>query len=317
MKRGVGATLVELLIAMILGLFLLGSVLGVFVASSSSVSRTGQYNQLQESARLALSLLGEELAQAGFWADLTGDSLNLDSVQVLASVANDCVGEGDNNASMPALRGHFRYLWAYRQDTTPNMSCSQGAVEGSHVVQIKRASGPPREAAELESNRYYLLANASRGILFAGDRAPVPTLTQGRYWEFQHRVFYVERREDGVPVLKWRQLYVNGGMVEEELVEGVETLQIRLGVDSDGDGSVDSYLPPSALSPEQWEGEVTLVSVSLFLVVRAPVAEPLSQDTLALTLPDGVLGYSDGLPRRLFSTTVMLRNPVLILRGAL
>ncbi|BDY03581.1 PilW family protein [Ferrimonas sp. YFM] len=317
MRRNLGLTLVEMMIAMALGLFVLGSVLGVFVASSSSVSHTGQYNQLQESARLALRLMKEEIAQAGFWGELTGDSLNLGSVQVLAAVGNDCIGDGDNNGSLPGQRGHFRFLWAYRQTASPKMTCAQEALEGSHVVQIKRAMGPAQDIAGLDSNRYYLLANASRGVLFAGDTLPVPTLTQGRYWEFQHRVFYVERRDDGVPVLKWRQLYVNGGMVEEELVEGVETLQLRLGVDSTGDGAVDSYILPDLLSHEQWEGALTLVSVSLFLVVRGVEADPLAQQTLALTLPDGTLSFDDGIPRRLFSATVMLRNPVLSLRGQL
>ncbi|WP_028110393.1 PilW family protein [Ferrimonas futtsuensis] len=317
MKRILGMTLVELMIAMVLGLFVLSSVLGVFVASSSSVSRTGQYNQLQESARLALRLMREEVAQAGFWGELTGDSLNLGSVQVLAAVGNDCLGEGDNNGSMPGQRGHFRFLWAYQQTSSPKMTCSQQALVGSHVLQIKRAMGPAQDASGLDSNRYYLLANGSRGILFAGDTLPVPTLTQGRYWEFQHRVFYVERRNDGVPVLKWRQLYVNGGMVEEELVEGVEALQLRLGVDSTGDGAVDSYILPESLTHEQWEGALTLVSVSLFLVVRGSQADPLARQALALTLPGGTLSFDDGLPRRLFTATVMLRNPVLALRGQL
>ncbi|WP_417350124.1 PilW family protein [Ferrimonas sp.] len=317
MRRYLGLTLVELMIAMALGLFVLSSVLGVFVASSSSVSRTGQYNQLQESARLALRLMREEIAQAGFWGELTGDSLNLGSVQVLAAVGNDCIGEGDNNGSMPGLRGHFRFLWAYQQTASPRMACSQQALEGSHVLQIKRALGPAQDIAGLDSNRYYLLANASRGVLFAGDTLPVPTLTQGRYWEFQHRVFYVEHRDDGMPVLKWRQLYVNGGMVEEELVEGVETLQLRLGVDSTGDGAVDSYILPDLLSHEQWEGALTLVSVSLFLVVRASEADPLARSTLALALPGGAMSFDDGIPRRLFSATVMLRNPILSQRGQL
>lgn len=317
MRRTTGLTLVELMIAMVLGLLVLSSVLGVFVASSSSVSRTGQYNQLQESARLALRLMREEIAQAGFWGELTGDSLNLGSVQVMAAVGNDCVGEGDNNGSMPAQRGHFRFLWAYKQTASPRMACSQEALDGSHVLQIKRAVGPAQEVATLDSNRYYLLANASRGVLFAGNTLPTPVLTQGRYWEFQHRVFYVERRDDGMPVLKWRQLYVNGGMVEEELVEGVETLQLRLGVDSTGDGSVDSYLLPAALSQAQWEGALTLVSVSLFLVIRGAEADHLARQTLTLTLPEGTLSFDDGIPRRLFSATVMLRNPVLSLRGKL
>ncbi|SDK12556.1 type IV pilus assembly protein PilW [Ferrimonas sediminum] len=317
MSRAKGLTLVELLIAMVLGVFVLTAVLGVFVSSSASVTSTGQYNQIQESARLALRLMSDDLSQAGFYAGLTGTSLTTRNVGVDAVVNNDCAGLGLNNASLPAARGYFRFIWSYRQTSEPLMTCARHALPGSHVLQVKRLLGPDVAVAALDDNRYYLVGNHAQARLFAGNQL-APTLTQGRYWQWQHRVYYVERRDDGIPVLKWRQLYVNGGMVEEELVEGVEMLQFRFAVDSLGDGQVDSYMTASALSEAQWDGALEVMAVTLYLVVRAANddAAGISDGSVRLTLPDGVLTYGDGIPRRLFSTTVMVRNAALVAGGA-
>ncbi|USD38216.1 PilW family protein [Ferrimonas sp. SCSIO 43195] len=317
MSRVKGLTLVELLIAMVLGVFVLSAVFGVFVSSSISVTSTGQYNQIQESARLALRLMSDDLSQAGFYAGLTGTSLTTRNVSVDAVVNNDCVGLGENNASVPADRGHFRTIWSYRQSAVPSMDCTQQALLGSHVLQVKRLLGPNVAATALSENRYYLVSNHAQARLFAGNQ-PAPVLVQGRYWQWQHRVYYVERRDDGMPVLKWRQLYVNGGMVEEELVEGVEMLQFLFAVDSLGDGRVDSYITASAMSEAQWDGVVEVLAVTVYLVVRAANDDQggISDGRLRLTLPDGVVSYDDGIPRRLFSTTVMVRNAALVAEGA-
>lgn len=61
-----GLTLVELMVAMVLGLLLTAAVIQVFAGSRSSNTVQGGMSRLQENARFALDALGRDIANAGF-----------------------------------------------------------------------------------------------------------------------------------------------------------------------------------------------------------------------------------------------------------
>lgn len=60
-----GATLVELMIAMVLGLLLLGTCAYFYIASLSSTRSTIAVSRLQESGRMAMELIGRDIRGAG------------------------------------------------------------------------------------------------------------------------------------------------------------------------------------------------------------------------------------------------------------
>lgn len=70
MERGM--SLVELMVAMVIGLFLTAGVFTMFSMSSSNVTTTSQFNQLQENGRIALAIMERDISQLGFMGDLTG-----------------------------------------------------------------------------------------------------------------------------------------------------------------------------------------------------------------------------------------------------
>lgn len=61
-----GFTLVELLIAMTLGVFMMAGVLSVFISSKQSYAQQDALGQMQENARFALEMLARETRMAGF-----------------------------------------------------------------------------------------------------------------------------------------------------------------------------------------------------------------------------------------------------------
>lgn len=63
-----GFTLVELLVAMALGLFIMVGVLSVFVSSSQSYAQQDALGQMQENARFALEMLTRDTRMSGFAA---------------------------------------------------------------------------------------------------------------------------------------------------------------------------------------------------------------------------------------------------------
>ncbi|MDR3213365.1 MAG: prepilin-type N-terminal cleavage/methylation domain-containing protein [Azoarcus sp.] len=64
-RRHAGMTLIELMIAMLLGLLVIGGVLGVFLGSSETSRRTDDLARIQENARIALDLMSRSLREAG------------------------------------------------------------------------------------------------------------------------------------------------------------------------------------------------------------------------------------------------------------
>ena len=62
-----GFTLIEWLIAMLIGVFLVGGGLSIFVASRATTEDAFDQSELQENGRIAMRLVTQDLKWAGFW----------------------------------------------------------------------------------------------------------------------------------------------------------------------------------------------------------------------------------------------------------
>jgi type IV pilus assembly protein PilW len=105
----------------------------------------------------------------------------------------------------------------------------------------------------------------------------------------------------GGPAL-WR---VSGNNFPQELVEGVERLEIQYGEDTNGDLQVDVYRNANAVA--NWNN---VLSVSLAILMRSP---DQGADAAAATRTYNMLGtvvgpFADRRPRILFTTTAAIRN---------
>lgn len=122
--------------------------------------------------------------------------------------------------------------------------------------------------------------------------------------------FYVGRGADGRPALfQLRLTRQSSGTASdfdaEELVAGIETMQVRYGIDSDSNGAVDSLVPASAVG--DWSA---VVSVEVTLLARAPDEYGAETDTVVYRV-GGSTEFSpveDRRFRQVFSTTIGVRN---------
>ena len=137
-----------------------------------------------------------------------------------------------------------------------------GAAAGSDTLVVRRAADD--RPVSLEADRIYVQTSRLEGALFvaaatclsATDPACIPAL----YWpltsqsrELVVHGYYVSQQSTqraDVPALRRKSFgNVNAGAVanaitDEEIVAGVEDLQVRFGVDSDGDANVDMLRRP-------------------------------------------------------------------------
>src|ERR1700680_1633666 len=74
MHRQQGYTLVELMIALLIGLFLLGGLMTIVQDNRRSFSSQNQLAQLQDSERLAMTIMTDVIQSAGYFPDPTSNS---------------------------------------------------------------------------------------------------------------------------------------------------------------------------------------------------------------------------------------------------
>ncbi|QIZ78765.1 PilW family protein [Ferrimonas lipolytica] len=324
-----GLTLPELMVSMVVGLFILGATYVVFSMSSSSVHSTGQHSQLQESARMGLRMLQNDIAQVGFFGDLTGTDLmpgvTVSTTSASLNSALDCVGDGLNNASFPSTHStnqhfHFRTIWAsHKTSAQKAISCesaTNGVLVGTDVLQLKRLDGTAlADPAVRDMDEAYFVMNTNEGAFHIGS-GTMPTFSASKAYRYIHRVYYVKNNTAGIPSLYMHDLSSAGMASATALVEGVEDIEYEFGVDQDGDSVADTFLATVDVSDEIWDeaGIARIVAVRIHMIVMS-VSEDSNYltDTVTYSMPSGPDNISnDGHRRKKVAITVMMRNPIFV-----
>ena len=111
--------------------------------------------------------------------------------------------------------------------------------------------------------------------------------------KFINSAYYIGTNAAGNPALFRTSLANAGAILKEELVEGVEDMQILYGEDTDGNGIPDTYVPANGVANME-----NVTSVRVELQVRS------LEDNLTAKMT----AYSDRKLRRTFTTSIAIRN---------
>lgn len=316
-KSQQGLTLLEMLISLFIGIFLLGGVAAAYLAMRTTTNETLVIGELQNAGRLALNIMGNDIAQAGFKGDIPTFSA-AGMVQTQATFSGDCNPISGLNAGsfpQPTIPTNFVMLSAVRGNDGAAMGCIVKTVANSDVLQVKRVVGPALVAPQVpRADRFYLRANVSQWALYAGS-AVAPAIANASDWLYQHHTYYVQDQSiDGitVPVLRRARLINNAAAAIEhaDMVDGVERVRAYFGIDNNGDGQVNTYIPTNQMSIQTWLQETdTIVAVKLHVLVRALRPDSRYTNSSSYDLGDGV-AYTpnDNFRRMAFSTTIYLYN---------
>jgi type IV pilus assembly protein PilW len=148
--------------------------------------------------------------------------------------------------------------------------------------------------------------SASTGtIAHAGTNLVIPFGVGSRVVPVDTVIYYI--RDSGTlrngvrnPSL-WRRV---GNAAPQEMVEGIESMQILYGVDTSGDRLIDDYQKASAVT--NWN---TVISMTLALLIRSVEPNSIAPDGRTYPMLDTTLGpFNDRYQRTLYTTTVTLRN---------
>lgn len=339
-----GLTIVELMVGLVLGLFLLGGVLHIYMGSSQTYRTTEALSRVQEGGRFALDFLSDDLRRAGSQGDCMKsvevknhlDTANAAYDDVLFDLTDGLRGWESQNGGFAGnnyragtdvvLIKHAGTAAILTVNGTSQTQANAITVVGNTGIgmgQIILISDP--EGCDLFQNA----ANANASALnranpgnphVPGNSLPSEPLSHAytndvRITEVRSSVYYVGAGASGVPSL-FRRRVDTGTPQNEELVEGIIDMQLCYGVDANMDGTAENYVQANAVG--SWMDvvavRVTLVAMSPETRVATEVPTVQYAGCDGAVINRGVADYPEFAQRpltRVFTTTVALRNKLL------
>ncbi|WP_420993337.1 PilW family protein [Cupriavidus sp. 30B13] len=295
-RRGQGFTLVELMTGLVLGLLVSALAASSFHAVHAAYRTAVDLVLLEERGQHALAVV-TRLIRHGGW---------LPAAAAMPAQAPPAVS-GRDDCGQPGI------------GAAP--TCARRGVNGSDALLV-RFSGSGREQQPALPDRTMVdcsgYALAAQGAGDAGAGADTPYAGTN--------LLYVASGADGEPQLLCRYASRRDGQAQAgswtsgTLVRGVETMQLRYGIDTTGDGRPDTFLPADEINRRgmpAWHG---VLAVQVALVLRGERPLPQRAPVPGLVLFPPASPAQDGgeifepterpaLPRRVFAASVRLRNP--------
>lgn len=285
-----GVSLIELMIAMAIGLIMILAVTRVYLANGEGIREAQSRAALSDKARFLYERFNYELRRADFWGRVPADAERLGVV----SISGDCGGEfafgRDNDA--PATRP----LGVWAAKTQPSDCSLTEPLSGQEFLAVRYAAEPCGtggcgDGPAIKS--FYPYISFFKG---SGSEPEQPTEANDvdDIWHYGGSLYYLSiEGDDDSPALRRLLLNQSGSWTNQEVLQGVEWLNYHWFVDSDGDGSQDKILTTDQLTTANI-GEAIAVKVEAILSVKTQAG----YQAAPYTLSDGsVVG---GAPSRMY-----------------
>jgi type IV pilus assembly protein PilW len=280
-----GVTLIELMVALTISTVLIFGATQVYLRSRNTYQSNESVTRLQESARYAMSIVEVDVRNANYFG-LTKSAYKFagQAVQALplgavapGPAANVC---GNNFAIdlNTAIQGddNSYVLSASRQLGCDALSgWTTTAVTTADTLTIRRASIITQTA--FTNNTLQLCSG--RGVdntLFstAGACLPIPN---GQINNLIVNAYYVDQNSAqaaGLPSLRRKALAPGPAFIDEEVIAGVEDMQIQFGIEAVNPAVGATGQPSSYINPRALLANEQVVAVRLWLLVRSDSPEP-------------------------------------------
>lgn len=319
-----GFTLIEVMIAVVLGSLIILAVINLFIGNHKSYRVQEALSRSQENIRYAIDTMTENVRDAGYTgcgnlfprpaaaAPLLLESAPLsytDTTLVVGAAGNGTIGiTGTDVVSIMAATTCGALL-------TADASVINGAGINVSGFNCNAGAASRLLISDCDSGQIFVLGGAvTSGVIpVAGAPGGAEVFLNGLAEVFVvDTKSYFLRQRNGSPV---RSLYETvSGAPAVELVEGIDDLQIRYGVDANLDDIVD--LPYVAGSGVTSANRANIISVKVYMLTVSAtdnLLETMPTAAASFTMDDGVVLTASATDRRLrrpFMTTISLRNRV-------
>ena len=321
-----GFSLIELLIAMTIGLVVLTVIATVFARTSSGRGDLDRVSRLVENSRFAADIVGDDVRHAGFYGTFMppSDAVFSDPSPCGWNTADITLLGWQPTASPPRFPAQLQGF-DDAGATVTQLNCLPDRVAGTDVLVVRRASSRPVLPAQVTATSIYVQAsqcindavplrvsNSAAQLTLRTAACDVANLAGIR--RYFVRVYYVAScnecaPSDGIRTLKRMEVVDNVTRVVS-LAEGVENLQFEYAFDTNDDGTPEQMRTDiSGIGPTaSW---ANVVAVRMHVLMRSTDPGMSAETTPTLfDLGPGHAGVScpDRFKCRLLTTTFRLNN---------
>jgi len=279
--RAAGVTLVELLVAMTIGLVLIIGATQVYVDSHTAYAVNDTTARLQENARYALSVVEPDVRMSGNWGltnfsdGIGGKALPTDAQLALGAPAASTCG-----VNFPLLLG--LPVQGTNDSYTATCAANSAAMPNADTITVRRASAitvPPATA----SGPLRICSTRTSGVLVTDITGAFCQDVNAQINNLIVNLYYVDQSSSqaGVPSLRRKALNAGPAFQDDEIVPGVEDLQVQYGVDLTAGvgatgGAATEYLNAGATLTNlltSVTAPAQIVAVRIWLLVRSDAPE--------------------------------------------
>lgn len=276
-----GFSLVEFLIALVLGLLVSLAAIGLFISSKRSYRLQEARSKLQDNARYSLAVLSHAIRMSDFWGGVL-----LDNVQLIGPASYGGSGGCKDAWLINTRNGLQGFSGSVRKPIGMPDGCLDHYIPQSDALLVRYADpdsvvSTAELGRRLDGGRYFVRAALGQSArLFDSalsgprqqaiselpDRVDAPGVV--RNFRFKPELYYLAhfRGADGStsPSLYYKRATENAS-IATPITEGIEMLHFEFGEDRDADGNVDSYRTANQISDAEWP---RVMSVRIMLIVR-------------------------------------------------
>lgn len=319
LRQQAGVTLVELMVALSIGSFLMIGAVQVYNQSREAFVINESIARVQETAQFAMDTIEADLRMASNWGQqsrgnaIVGRSVTGDANPLGLPAPALCGADWALDLGIPVTGSNN----IYALPCPPDPGGIGLAQPNSDTVTTRRTTVA---ASPLEAGRLQIQTTRIQGQLFADGIVP-PSFNpaESQTHNLLINTYYVAASSNlipGVPTLRRKMLTTIGGVptiVDQEVAPGVENLQLQFGLDVNQDNTVDRYVNPGddVLNPlaAGFIPGATVMTVRIWLIVRGVSPEGGIRDPRDYEPGDIDLGiYNDAFRRMQVSKTILLRN---------
>ena len=318
--RGIqtGFSMVELMVAMVLGLLLTAAVLQTFISLKKTYEFQSEFSRIQENGRFAIEFLSKDIRNADFWG------CNGSGLGTIQNHLNNTASSAYSFAQ--GVDGSNGAAGANTALDSPDTLILRGAGDfGVNVVDVPATPSADLKVSDgsgLEEEQIVLVSDCSNGEIFQITNDP----TTGGTSNFDNVVHNTGGTEvPGNATKTFQKIYGTDAQVfsakhisytvaagtsgenvllrnGDEIVEGIENFQVLYGEDTDSDGSPNYYVPADQVSDMD-----DVISIQVLLLIRS-LRDNLTDTPQGVSYNGATLLPSDRRIRKVFSTRVALRN---------
>ncbi|MGH8551523.1 MAG: PilW family protein [Methylococcales bacterium] len=357
-----GLTMIELMIAMLLGLVLMGGVVQIFVGTKQSYNLQEAQSRLQENGRLAMHFLPHDIRLADFQGCRSRQQYTINPIianpnvpspspppvidpldpksiwnqnggirgfnNVVAGTPDPVTGlpvvaRGATVASLSIIAGtdiiNLQFAGSCAGHLVENMTANNANIQ----IDANNTCGLSADRPNLTPNWPYFISDCVDTDIFRAGVDPVLPPgwvthaiadnnssgslkkaygTDAEIFSLQSITYFIAQNTIGNTSSLYRRDNATG--TSEEVVEGVEDMQILYGEDINGDNTANYYVSAANVVAMQ-----NVVSVKVTLLTRSLSDVNVTSQPVTYT-------YNGGLPttaadrqlRKVFTSTVTLRN---------